>query len=239
MIFWPVDGEIVVLELDRRTTRPTRTSTASWSTAAARACQVTEVPERRPGARARRSPAARPRRRSVEPERENPLTVFTTPQLQQIGLDGRSDRGRSARSRPSVEVGDALAELGPGGRARSSSSPTCGTTPRATSRSSTSGRDADARRRADRRGRARCSACARQSPPTPSPSSDARDFELVLRGLDRGVDVLPAPVAGADRHATRPTARRACAAARAPARRSPRCTARATWSRAGSPSACC
>src|SRR3954454_19221595 len=86
VIFWPVDDEIVVLELDRRDDTTYEHLDRLVVHRRGAGVQVTEVPEAQRVEE--RTVAGRgPSRRSVEPVRENPLTVFTTPQLQRVGLD--------------------------------------------------------------------------------------------------------------------------------------------------------
>src|SRR3954451_7963669 len=81
VVFWPVDDEIVVLELDRRDDTTYEHLDRLVVHRRGAGVQVTEVPEAHPVEE--RPVAGRgPSRRSVEPVRENPLTVFTTPQLQ-------------------------------------------------------------------------------------------------------------------------------------------------------------
>jgi len=110
VIFWPVDGEIVVLELDRRDDTTYEHLDRLVVHRRGAGVQVTEVPEAVPepdrvvGGRA-------PSRRAVEPVLENPLTVFTTPQLQHIGLDTEAIRAIRTLA-PTVEVADALASTG-------------------------------------------------------------------------------------------------------------------------------
>ena len=102
--------EIVVLEIDRRddTTYNHVDRLAVHRHGAG--LQVTEVAE--PVVAAQREVAGRsPSRRSVALERENPLSVFSTPQLQAVGLT--SDAIAEIRTMaPTIEIGEALAELG-------------------------------------------------------------------------------------------------------------------------------
>ena len=150
------------------TTRPMSTWTGSSCTGAARGSRSPRSPRRRrrlPG----RSPGAPPTVAPSSRSCENPLTVFGTPELESVGLDGRAHR-------PTAHVlrhGRDRRGAGRAGRragARSSWSRTCGTTASATWRSSP---PAARRRRTTPASTTPSwpSACARRSRPTPSPRS--------------------------------------------------------------------
>ena len=112
VIYWPVADEIVVLEIDRRddTTYNHLDRLAVHRHGAG--LQVTEVTE--PAVVAQREVAGRPpSRRSVARERENPLSVFSTPQLLAVGLTSDAITA-IRRMAPTIEIGEALAELGVG-----------------------------------------------------------------------------------------------------------------------------
>ncbi|RKQ90899.1 UvrD-like helicase family protein [Solirubrobacter pauli] len=110
VIFWPIDAEIVVLELDRKDDTTYAHLDRLVVHRRGAGVQVTEVPEAVPepgrvvGGRA-------PSRCSIEPVLQNPLTVFTTAQLQQIGLSADAI-GVIRTLAATVEVADALAGTG-------------------------------------------------------------------------------------------------------------------------------
>src|SRR4051794_28449885 len=110
VIFWPIEDEIVVLEVDRKDDTTYDHLDRLVFHRHGEGLHVTEVPEQAP--RDERNVAGRePTRRSVEPDRENPLTVFTTPRLQAVGLEPTAIKTLRTFA-ATIEIGEALAEIG-------------------------------------------------------------------------------------------------------------------------------
>jgi mRNA-degrading endonuclease RelE of RelBE toxin-antitoxin system len=108
VIFRPVAGEIVVLEIDRKDDTTYAHLDRLVFHRRGDGVQVTEVPEHPPEpARLDRAPS----RRSTEAERQNPLTVFTTMQMTAVGLSAPHVEA-IRRLAASIEIGDALASIG-------------------------------------------------------------------------------------------------------------------------------
>ena len=110
VIFWPVADEILVLEVDRKddsTYDHLDRIAVHRSGDGVGVIEVAEAPPEPARAVAGRAPT----RRSSERDRTNPLTVFSTTQLQAIGLSTETiDAVRT--SAETIEPGEALANLG-------------------------------------------------------------------------------------------------------------------------------
>ena len=110
VIFWPVADEILVLEVDRKddsTYDHLDRIAVHRSGEGVGVIEVAEAPPEPARAVAGRAPT----RRSSERDRTNPLTVFSTPQLQAIGLSTETiDAVRTFAE--TIEPGEALADLG-------------------------------------------------------------------------------------------------------------------------------
>ena len=111
VIFWPVDDEVVVLEVDRKDDSTYDHIDRLAVTRRGGGVQVSEVAAAH--SETERAVAGRqPSRRSTETERQNPLTVFDTPRLSSVGLDPAMIRAVRTMA-DTIEIADALAELGP------------------------------------------------------------------------------------------------------------------------------
>jgi superfamily I DNA/RNA helicase len=106
VIFLRAAGEIVVLELDRKDDSTYSHLDRLVFTRQGEGLQVTEIPEQPPARREFKPPT----RSAVEPERQNPLTVFNTPHLQAIGLTQEQIRA-IRKLGEGIEISEALAQL--------------------------------------------------------------------------------------------------------------------------------
>jgi mRNA-degrading endonuclease RelE of RelBE toxin-antitoxin system len=111
VIYWRVADELLVLELDRKDD----TSYAHLDRLVIHrrgdGLGLTEVPEAPAQPPAAKRIGRAPSRRSVAPERQNPLTVFEAKELAAVGLDAAAI-GLIRTLAPSLEIAEALAGLG-------------------------------------------------------------------------------------------------------------------------------
>ena len=109
VFFRAAAGEILVLLLDRRDDHTYDDITAIERIVVARSGSGVQVVEVADNAAEPAPEPARSIRPATTRERENPLTLFTTPQLEQIGLDRESIKIVRTLS-PSIDVAEVLAE---------------------------------------------------------------------------------------------------------------------------------
>lgn len=110
VIFWPVDNEIMVVEVDRKDDSTYDHLDRIVVHRSGEGVGVIEVAEAAPEA-ARAVAGRAPTRRSSERDRTNPLTVFSTPQLQAVGLSTETIHAIRTFA-ATIEPGEALADLG-------------------------------------------------------------------------------------------------------------------------------
>jgi superfamily I DNA/RNA helicase len=110
VIFWPVDNEILVIEVDRKDDSTYEHLDRIVVHRRGEGVGVIEAAEAPPDP-VRAAAGREPARRSSDQDRENPLTVFSTSQLKAIGLATETiDAVRTFAA--TIEPGEALSSLG-------------------------------------------------------------------------------------------------------------------------------